>query len=547
MDPINILMVDDQPAKLMSYEVMLKELGENLIKASSAREALECLLKTDVAVILVDVCMPEQDGFELVRMIREHPRFEKIAIIFVSAIAMAEPDRLRGYKAGAVDYVSVPVVPDLLRAKVRVFAELHRKTRALELLNSELENRVTRRTHELSETASKLQSLNDELEHRIEQRTREREQALAQLFEAQKLDAIGHLTGGVAHDFNNLLMAILGSLELVQKRNTDERIRQLVDNAIAAAGRGASLTKRLLAFARRQALEPQDVNLTELLRGTANILERTLGPVIDLELDVPAGIGVRVDPNQLELAIMNLCINARDAMPEGGSIKIAARTKSSSQTPSLEGNFVELTVTDTGYGMDPATLARATEPFFTTKGIGKGTGLGLSMVHGLCGQSGGQMKLSSKLGEGTQVTMWLPEAMVVAAEATVTISQRPAGPGKRMRVLMVDDDALVSMGAGAMLEDLGHDVVECYSALDALKALRSEANFDLVITDHAMPGMTGLELARTIQGTWPHIPIIIASGFSEVGAGPDLTRLDKPYDQHALSEALIAASRNHAR
>ena len=195
MDPVNILLVDDQPAKLLSYEVILQELGENLLMAKSGREALEHLLKNEVAVILVDVCMPEQDGFELVAMIREHPRFQKTAIIFVSAIMMAEPDRLRGYEAGAVDYVSVPIIPEILRAKVKVFAELYRKTRELERLNAELEQRVADRTAELEASSAQLVALNEQLEQRIEERTREREEALAQLFESRKLETIGQLTG----------------------------------------------------------------------------------------------------------------------------------------------------------------------------------------------------------------------------------------------------------------------------------------------------------------------------------------------------------------
>src|SRR5579862_3878300 len=273
-EQVNILLVDDQPAKLLAYEVILSELGENLIKAGSANEALEQLLRSDVAVMLIDVCMPDLDGFELAAMIREHPRFQKTAIIFVSAIQVTDLDLLRGYAAGGVDYVPVPVVPDLLRAKVRVFAELYRKTRQLETLNVELERRVAERTAELAQT-------NADLERRVEERTAEREAALAQVHEMQKVESLGQLTGGVAHDFNNLLMAVLGNLELVGKLiPDDEKLRRLIDGAIQGAERGATLTKRMLAFARRQELKPETVDAPALVAGMVEMLRRSLGPGI---------------------------------------------------------------------------------------------------------------------------------------------------------------------------------------------------------------------------------------------------------------------------
>ena len=255
-DKVNILLVDDQPAKLLSYEVILPDWGRTSIKANSANEALQHLLKNEIAVVLIDVVMPDLDGFELAAMIREHPRFQRTAIIFVSAIHMSELDLLRGYEAGAVDYVPVPVVPELLRAKVRVFADLYRKTRQLEQLNSELERRVEERTAELAQA-------NADLEHRVEERTREREAALAQVHEMQKLESLGQLTGGVAHDFNNLLMVVLGNLQLLRKRLPDDaRLLRLVDGAMQGADRGATLTKRMLAFARRQELRPETVDLS---------------------------------------------------------------------------------------------------------------------------------------------------------------------------------------------------------------------------------------------------------------------------------------------
>ncbi|MBW6426054.1 response regulator [Rhizobium sp. XQZ8] len=549
MNPVNILLVDDQPAKLLSYEVVLQELGETLLKAHSGREALEHLLRNDIAVILVDVCMPEQDGFELVSMIREHPRYQNTAIIFVSAVMMAEPDRLRGYAAGAVDYVSVPIVPEVLRAKVRVFADLYRKTRELERLNAELEERVRERTAELEASSAELRQLNEELEQRIDQRTREREDALAQLFEAQKLDTIGQLTGGVAHDFNNLLMAVLGSLNLLKKRlPADEKSDRLVKNAIQAAERGASLTQRLLAFARRQELKPQAVDFPQLFDNIEDLLGKALGPGVGVENHISKDLPpLLIDSNQLELALLNLFVNARDAMPDGGTITVAATEDSSRRPPALRpGRYVRISVSDNGAGMDEATALRAAEPFFTTKGLGKGTGLGLSMVHGLAAQSGGALELSSVEGVGTTVSLWLPIAENQGLPTSVGTQSLESELVRNhsLSVLVVDDDALVCMGTAAMLEDLGHRAIEASSASVALELLASDQKFDLVITDHAMPGMTGAELARLVYSSYPDLRVILASGYAELPDGHgliDLLRMTKPFTQEQLHAAIQRA------
>jgi signal transduction histidine kinase len=535
-DQINILLVDDQPAKLLSYEVILRELGENLIKAESAREALEQILKNDIAVILIDVIMPDLDGFELAAMIRGHPRFQSTAIIFVSAVAMTDLDRLRGYELGAVDYVPVPVVPDLLRAKVRVFAELYRKTRQLEILNAQLEHRVDERTAELARA-------NAELEERVEERTREREAALAQVHEMQKLESLGQLTGGLAHDFNNLLMAILGNLDLLTKKVVDDTAaKRLVDGAIRSAERGAALTKRMLAFARRQELRPEAVDAPRLVKGMAEMLQRSLGPGIEINMEFQDRLAfVRVDPNQLELALLNLALNARDAMPQGGRLTIAARreTVRAGLQDLREGDYVCLAVADTGIGMDEMTLKRAAEPFFTTKGVGKGTGLGLSMVYGLAAQSDGATRIASRLGQGTTVELWLPvaagaEAGQVQAKASVV------GVARFCSVLIVDDDPMVAATTAAMLEDLGHSVLVVSSGALALNLVRSETAIDLVVTDYAMPSMTGVELARQIQQIRPSLPIILATGYADLPNtdDPGLPRLAKPYRREDLGRML---------
>jgi signal transduction histidine kinase len=534
-EQVNILLVDDQPAKLLGYEVILGELGENLIKAGSANEALEQLLKNEVAVVLIDVCMPELDGFELAAMIREHPRFQKTAIIFVSAIQVTDLDLLRGYAAGAVDYVPVPVVPDLLRAKVRVFAELYRKTHQLEALNTELERRVEERTAELAQA-------NTELEQRVEERTREREAALAQVHEMQKVESLGQLTGGVAHDFNNLLMAVLGNLDLLHKHlANDPKARRLIDGAIQGAERGATLTKRMLAFARRQELKPETVDVPSLVHSMVEMLGRSLGPGVqiatDFEPDLPP---TRVDPNQLELALLNLALNARDAMPLGGQLTISAHRErvAVGDVPGLApGDYVCIAERDTGNGMDEQTLKRATEPFFTTKGTGRGTGLGLSMVDGLVAQSGGAMRIASQPGLGATVELWLPISEAGEATRPRPIAVPRIEHSHSCRVLVVDDDPIVLSGTVAMLEDLGHSVCEAACAKKALELLREGPSIDLVITDHAMPGMTGTELATQIRQHWPAVPVVIATGYADVPAEElGLPRLSKPYRQQELAE-----------
>jgi signal transduction histidine kinase len=483
--------------------------------------------------VLIDVCMPDLDGFELAGMIREHPRFQRTAIIFVSAIMMSDLDRLRGYELGAVDYVPVPFTPELLRAKVRVFADLYRKTRQLELLNSELERRVEQRTAELARA-------NTELEQRVEERTREREEALAQVHEMQKMESLGQLTGGVAHDFNNLLMVILGNLQLLRKRVPDDpRLARLIDGAIKGAERGATLTKRMLAFARRQELKPETVEVMRLIGGMEEMLRRTLGTTIQINIELQSDLpAIRVDPNQLELALLNLTLNACDAMPLGGWLEIAARRMPATGGPQglVPGDYVCLAVSDSGTGMDEATVKRATEPFFTTKGAGKGTGLGLSMVHGLAAQSGGAMRIFSNVGAGTSVELWLPTTERAMAEPVGTLTVR-SGAARCYRILVVDDDPLIGSATTAMLEDLGHIVIETTSGTRALEMLRSVPMIDLVVTDQAMPGMTGTQLSRLIRQSWPELPIILATGYADLpnGEDPGLPRLSKPYQQEELS------------
>ncbi|MGO7333594.1 PAS domain S-box protein [Rhizobium leguminosarum] len=371
------------------------------------------------------------------------------------------------------------------------------------------------------------------------------EQAREELFQSQKMEAIGQLTGGIAHDFNNLLMAVLGSLEILKKRMPqDLSLTSLVDNAMQGAQRGAALTQRMLAFSRRQELHLEPIDVSGLVRGMMDMLSRSLGPLTMIETSFPVRLPtILTDPNQLEMAILNLVVNARDAMPSGGRIVLRASEESlpSGKGQLPPGRYVRIAVIDEGEGMDAKTLEQAITPFFTTKGVGKGTGLGLSMVQGLASQSGGRLMMKSSLGEGTTAELWFPVAL--AGQVTEAAAERPQqveNAPRRLRIVAVDDDGLVLMNTTLMLEDLGHTVFEAMAGPEALDILR-EQQVDLVICDHAMPRMTGAQLAEAIRKDWPDMPIILATGYAEIpeGAGiANLPRLGKPFSQAQLAEAI---------
>lgn len=367
----------------------------------------------------------------------------------------------------------------------------------------------------------------------------ERRRAEEQLRQAQKMETIGQLTGGVAHDFNNLLAAIQGNLELLRKRLPDDpQLRRFVDGAMQGTQRGASLTSRLLAFARRQDLRPEPTDLSQLLDGMRALMERSIGPLIAidfaLEPDLPPA---RVDANQLELAILNLAVNARDAMPDGGRLSFSlSRHDDGDAALGLAGPYLRLSVTDTGTGMDEATLKSAIEPFFSTKELGKGTGLGLSMVHGLAVQLGGALELKSRLGEGTTAELWLPVASLPVKEVLAVQPEQTLAPPASV-ILVVDDDALINMSTVDMVQDLGHTALEAYSGKEALQILDSGRHIDALITDYAMPGMTGVELATRARELHPDLPILLATGYADLPSGTttDLPRLAKPYQQAELA------------
>jgi signal transduction histidine kinase len=412
------------------------------------------------------------------------------------------------------------------------------------------------RMRALAEGEHRLRQLNETLEDRVRERTSALEDAhrtvlaeIAQrertehlLRQAQKMEMLGQLTGGIAHDFNNLLTAVLGNLELLRKRiPVDARTSRLLDGASQGAQRGAQLTQRLLAFARQQDLKAEPTDVVVLLDGMKDLIEGSIGSRIELMIDVPETLPpALIDTNQVELALLNLVVNARDAMPQGGTLSLTAEVIDSAGDGDLKpGRYVRLAVRDTGVGMDAATLAKATEPFFSTKEVGKGTGLGLSMVHGLTVQLGGALRLSSEKGRGTVAELWLPVTdRDVAASAEPDATGDRALASRKLKVLVVDDDKLISMSTVAMLEDLGHEAIEVNSGQSALEVLGRKQPIDLMITDYSMPRMTGTQLAQKVREARPGLPILLATGYAEDSTGSDLPRLSKPYHQAQLRDEI---------
>jgi signal transduction histidine kinase len=525
-------------------EVATAMLSEAGISAKSVRDldALVAALDDNCAfVVLTEETVRSSDLRSLVRWLAGQPSWSDLPFIVLTPRG-GDPERnpaaaRLSEQLGNVTFLERPfhVTSFISIARTAMKGRLRQydaRANLLEIghLNATLEERVAQRTAELEIAHATL----------VEQ-VAQRERAEQQLRQAQKLEAIGQLTGGVAHDFNNLLMAVLGNLELLGKHVThDPKALRLLDSATKGARRGAALTQRLLAFGRRQDLIVRPTNLADLVAGMDDLLTRSIDQNIAIERDFPLGIPLAsVDSNQVELALLNLVINARDAMPDGGTLSISLRRErvDAGIGDLKAGNYVVLAVADTGHGMDEDTLSKAIDPFFSTKGAGKGTGLGLSMVHGLAVQLDGTFRLNSTVGKGTTAELWLPASSEEMEEAILESTTSLPGTTTSLRVLMVDDDALIAMSSVDMLEDLGHVVTEANSGAAALALLKAGNVFDLMITDYSMPGMNGAELGRAARNLMPDLPILVASGYAELppGAGIDLPRLGKPYTQSDLA------------
>lgn len=459
--------------------------------------ALAALRAGTADLLLTDVMMPVLDGIGLTQAVRADPALRTLPVIMLSARAGGEAG-VEGLEAGADDYLVKPFSARELRARVRANLELARL----------------------------------------------RAEAQEQVVQARKMEAVEQLTAGVAHDFNNLLAAVMGSVELAERKVADERALRLLRNAMQAAQRGAKLTEQLLAFSRGQRLDARPTDLNGLLSGMAEQLHRTLGGGTAVVTFLAADLWPAVaDERRVELAVLNLATNARDALHGGGEVRIGtenlpARTPRPASVPA--GDFVVLTLDDTSGGMPPEVLARAFEPFFTTKPQGKGTGFGLAQVYGTARQLGGAVTVRSRPGEGTTVSVYLPRAEAVAEGGPDSGREETYDPNETARILVVDDDPQVRSMAVALLDELGYVVDEAVDGTDALRLLQTGRRFDLMLTDYAMPKMTGVELAVRAKALAPGLGILLMTGYADAGALPAgaLPVLRKPFGLDDLGTAV---------
>ncbi|WP_421931546.1 ATP-binding protein [Phenylobacterium sp.] len=397
----------------------------------------------------------------------------------------------------------------------------------------------------LTRTNSDLADANRQLQDEMH----ERERAETALRQGQRMEAMGQLTGGVAHDFNNILMIASSGLDLMERTDKPERRKMLIDGMRQAVDRGASLTRQLLAFSRRASLRPEVIDLTSQLEGMRLLLDRSLGEDISVVVNLPDGLWrVQVDPSELELAILNLAVNARDAMPGGGTIIIGGENRPAGADDAIPQDHVALRISDTGTGMAPEMLSRVFEPFFTTKAVGKGTGLGLSQVYGFSRASGGDVRIESEVGLGTTILLLLPRTDAPLPVPATDLSPVTRPPGGQGDLLLVEDDEGVATLVSGMLIELGYNVTRVDCAADAVAALEAKSDFEIVFSDLVMPGeMDGIALAREIGRRWPSLPVLLTTGFSPgvaAAAQEGLTLLTKPYGIAALAAALESTRPN---
>jgi signal transduction histidine kinase len=542
--PVKLLVVDDDAAGRYLKSRTLRKDGYAVEEADRGLAALEWCRTGMPALVVLDTRLPDIDGGEVCRQLKQ--ALPHVAVLQTSAALGSAQDRAHALNSGADAFLVEPIEPEELLATVKALLRMRSAEQALHRVNEHLEELVAERSRELTEANRRLQA--ESLERRKVEEV---------LWHAQKLEAVGQLSGGIAHDFNNLLSVIVASLDMIRasvegtRQYSQARMLRLISAAENAAGRSAKLTQQLLAFARRSVLGAEVVVIDELLTASEGFLRRVLGDSIVLEFaDGPGQWACRIDPVQFEAAIVNLAVNARDAMPRGGQLTIATRNVAAASEGSRRpaaltaGEYVLIEVSDTGVGMPPDVAKRAFEPFFTTKEIGKGTGLGLSQVYGFVTQSGGHVEIDSAVGCGTTVRIHLPrtrEAPAVAAPAGADETLAPTG---HETILVVEDNAEVHELVAMTLSDLGYRVLSANNGPAALDIVRSSEPVDLLFSDVMMPGgMNGFELVRAARAVRPGLKALVTSGYANAQGdteAPQVPVLVKPYGRTALARHLRA-------
>jgi signal transduction histidine kinase len=532
-DATLILNVDDREVSRYTRTRSLKQAGFAVIEAACGVEALRLAEQLRPPVVVLDVRLPDISGIEVCRTIKS--KWPNVMVLQTSASFTSGADRTRGLDAGADAYLIQPAEPEELIASVKALLRIRAAEDELRRLNDTLERRILDRTHDLA-------AANEQLRLEIIQR----QNAEAALVQAQKMEAIGHLTGGIAHDFNNLLTAVVGNLDLIRRRTTDPRVLRLADNAAKAATRGSKLTGQLLAFSRTQKLVVTPTDVTALVNGMSELLSQSLGPSVDIRIEACPDVGAALaDDNQLELAILNLAINARDAMPDGGAVIIstAERDIGSRETGLAPGRYVTIEVSDNGCGMPPEVVAHAFDPFFTTKPPGKGTGLGLAQVYAIAQQCGGDARIASEPGRGTSVTLWLQRSSDRGL-ATAEGLEVAAASGRNERIMLIDDDPHVRGLVEEMLDELGYEVDAVDHGAAGIALLDRQVP-SLAVIDFAMPGINGAEVAKAIRAKRPGLPILFLSGYADTSALQsaigNAPLLRKPFGSDELASAVRAA------
>lgn len=497
-EPRNIVIVnvDDQDAPRYVKTRDLQEGGFTVIEARTGAEALRLIEAEQPPIVLLDVELPDITGYDVCAFIKK--KWPDIMVLMTSSTFTTSFHRTRGLNSGADTYLVQPAEPLELIAAAKALLRIRSGEDSLRALNATLEQKVKDRVAD-------LEAANLQLKHEIEQRQR----AETALVQSQKMEAIGQLTGGLAHDFNNLLTAVVGNLDMIRMRASDPRIVRQADNAFKAAERGSKLTAQLLAFSRTQKLATAPVDLNALIEGMGELVNQTLGAQITVLTDLSSGLPhALADANQLELAILNLSINARDAMSGGGTLTISTRPDTRNK------DRIVVCVADTGTGMPPDVVARAFDPFFTTKPPGKGTGLGLSQVYGIVRQLGGDVTIDTAVGEGTKISIALPMAHTAARSEHATPDHLSRGSET---ILVVDDDPDVREIMTGVLSDLGYQVKEANSGEAALSMLRTFQP-DLLVLDFGMPGANGAEVAASARTQNDGLRILFVSGYSDTSA-----------------------------